>query len=179
MKLSINKESADALRIFAEAMPIAIENIAQSTGKLIQIYQSVADTFGLHTQDFHDMLIIIKKAQETATEAIQVLPPMLISTADEIDAYLAQANDNIKESSSTLNRCAQLLTIAVAATSMIYGNYDHHKNQKIKDVAIKDVYDITKSEKWTKELEVLNTAEKNRKELEKLNTVKKKRRDSI
>ena len=40
------------------------------------------------------MLMLIKKAQEETADAIQVLPKMLTTTADKIDAYIA-ANPNI------------------------------------------------------------------------------------
>lgn len=39
MKLALNTESATALREFAEAMPLAIDNIAESTEKVVQVYQ--------------------------------------------------------------------------------------------------------------------------------------------
>ena len=94
MKLALNSESASALRDFSEAMPVAIQNIVDSTERVVQVYQSVADTLGVHNQDFYNMLMLIKKAQEEAAEAIQVLPKMLITTADKIDAYVA-TNPNI------------------------------------------------------------------------------------
>ena len=89
MKLALNTESAIALREFAESMPLAIENIVTATEKVVQVYQSVADTLGVHNQDFYEMLMHIKKAQENAADAIQTLPPMLNTTADKIDAYVA------------------------------------------------------------------------------------------
>lgn len=89
MKLSLNTESAIALREFAEAMPLAIENITESTKKVLQVYQAVSENVGSHNQDFYNMLILIKTAQETAAEAIQELPIMLNDTADKIDAYVA------------------------------------------------------------------------------------------
>lgn len=89
MKLGLDRESAEALREFAEAMPFAVENIVEATENLVQVYQSVADTLGSHSQDFYDMLMHIKKAQENAADAIQALPPMLRKTADKIDAYVA------------------------------------------------------------------------------------------
>ena len=94
MKLALNSESASALRDFSEAMPVAIQNIVDSTERVVQVYQSVADTLGVHNQDFYNMLMLIKKAQEEAAEAIQVLPKMLITTSDKIDAYVA-TNPNI------------------------------------------------------------------------------------
>lgn len=89
MKLALNTQSAIALREFAESMPLAIENIVTATEKVVQVYQSVADTLGVHNQDFYEMLMHIKKAQENAADAIQTLPPMLNTTADKIDAYVA------------------------------------------------------------------------------------------
>lgn len=89
MKLALNTESATALREFAEAMPLAVENITESTEKVVQIYQSVAENVGPHNQDFYNMLMLIKSAQENASEAIQALPVMLNATADKIDAYVA------------------------------------------------------------------------------------------
>lgn len=89
MKLALNTESATALREFAEAMPLAIDNIAESTEKVVQVYQSVAEDVGPHNQDFYNMLMLIKNAQETAAEAVRALPPMLNATADKIDAYVA------------------------------------------------------------------------------------------
>lgn len=94
MKLSLNSESAAALREFSESMPVAIQNIVDSTEKVVQVYQSVADTLGVHNQDFYDMLMLIKKAQEETAVAIQVLPKMLTTAADKIDAYVA-ANPTI------------------------------------------------------------------------------------
>lgn len=94
MKLALNTESATALREFAEAMPLAIDNIAESTEKVVQVYQSVAEDVGPHNQDFYNMLMLIKNAQEAAAEAVQALPPMLNATADKIAAYVA-ANPSV------------------------------------------------------------------------------------
>lgn len=89
MKLALNTESAIALREFSESMPLAIQNIVESTEKVVQVYQSVAEELGVHNQDFYDMLMLIKKAQEETAEAILELPKMLNTTADKIDAYVA------------------------------------------------------------------------------------------
>lgn len=95
MRLALNTESAIALREFAEAIPLAIENITESTEKVVQVYQSVAEDVGPHNQEFYDMLMLIKSAQEAAAGAVQELPPMLNATADKIDAYVA-ADPSIK-----------------------------------------------------------------------------------
>ena len=56
----------------------------------MQVYQSVAESVGPHEQDFYDMLMLIKEAQEAASEAIEALPQMLINTADKIDVYISK-----------------------------------------------------------------------------------------
>ena len=81
-------EGVAALREFADAMPLAIENIVESTEELVRVYQSVAESVGPHNQDFYNMLLLIKAAQEKSSEAIQALPPMLISTAEKMEVYL-------------------------------------------------------------------------------------------
>lgn len=89
MKLSLNVESANALRELAESMPLAIQNLVDSTLKVVTIYQSVSETLGEHRQAFYELLLLIKKAQEQTTETIEVLPIMLNATADKVDAYVA------------------------------------------------------------------------------------------
>lgn len=90
MKLDLSSTGSAALREFAEIMPLAIENISESTVKVVQVYQSVAESVGPHEQDFYDMLMLIKEAQEAASEAIEALPQMLINTADKIDVYISK-----------------------------------------------------------------------------------------
>lgn len=93
MKLELNAESADALREFGRVMPIAISNITSSTLKMCSVFYSVADKLGVHRQSFYDMLVLVKKAQEHSTGAIETLPRMLNSTADKIDRYVAMHSD--------------------------------------------------------------------------------------
>ena len=88
MKLALNKESAEALRNFADAMPWAIAELASSTEKLMGVYQSVEGDVGEHRQDFLDMLTLIKRATLASQDAIQELPGMMRHTADMIDDYV-------------------------------------------------------------------------------------------
>lgn len=88
-KLSLNHESAEALREFATVLPIAAENIQLAADKLYATYQSVADDLGEHGQDFDELLLRISKSQVTATDAIAALVPKMNKTADRIDAYVA------------------------------------------------------------------------------------------
>lgn len=89
MKLALNSKSSAALREFAQAMPLAMQNIVEETNTVFQVYQSVSETLGEHDQGFRDMLESIQKAQEEAMEAILALLPELNRTADKIDAYIA------------------------------------------------------------------------------------------
>lgn len=87
--LELNMESAEALREFAEAMPLAIMNIVQSTERVVQTYQSVADEVGPHSQDFYDMIMLVRAAQERAVEAVEELPPRMRYVADQIERFVA------------------------------------------------------------------------------------------
>lgn len=83
----ITPEGAQALREFAAAMPLAIENITSSVEKLNNTFTSVAEGLGTdaHQQDFQEVLNCVKKAQEKAAEAIEVLPKRLEENAAVID----------------------------------------------------------------------------------------------
>lgn len=89
MVIALNSAGAQALRELANALPVAIANILTETEKLISVYQSVSDSVGVHSEDFRNMLMLIKSAQEKSAEAIEVLPPMMQRTAAEIDNYVA------------------------------------------------------------------------------------------
>lgn len=86
-KIALDLESAAALREFAAAMPVAVENITNETIKLVNVYQSVADNVGPHNEDFYNMLMLIKSAQLKAAEAVEVLPNVLNLIADKIEIY--------------------------------------------------------------------------------------------
>lgn len=89
MILTINEQGSQALREFASALPLAIDNITAETETLINVYNSVAEKLGTHNQDFSDLLMYTKKAQQIAADAIAELPPKMEQTADKIDAYIA------------------------------------------------------------------------------------------
>ena len=89
MELTLTHEGAEALREFASALPLSVDNIIVATDTLFNIYNAVADRLGEHSQDFSNLLIHIKKAQSMAADAILDLPPKMKSTADKIDAYVA------------------------------------------------------------------------------------------
>lgn len=90
MKIALNLESAEALRSFAQAIPVAVENITTETDKLIQVYNSSAETLGVHSEDFQTMILLIKKAQTDAADAIKILPAMMESTATQIINYVTK-----------------------------------------------------------------------------------------
>lgn len=83
-------EGAEALRTFAASMPIAIENIKMDTDALNMVYQSVADELGYHSDNFGEMILLIKDAQEKAADAIMELPKGLTQTAQKIDDWCAK-----------------------------------------------------------------------------------------
>ena len=89
MILSLNHKGAQALRDFAEAIPQAIQNISDDTDKLIGVYQSVQEKVGVHGDDFHTLLQSIEKVQKDAAQAVEVLPHMLVETAEKIETYVS------------------------------------------------------------------------------------------
>ena len=92
--MSINMESVQALREFADKLPYVTNNMQEQTEHLMTIYNSVADKVGVHEQDFLALLMTVKKAEEFAAEAIEQLSPMLRQTADKMEIYI---NQNPKE----------------------------------------------------------------------------------
>ena len=86
--LTLTNEGADTLREFASSMKLAIENIVEETNKLIEVYNSLED-LGAHEDDFAELLENIKRVQEEARDALDVLPRKMEATADKIDAYVA------------------------------------------------------------------------------------------
>lgn len=89
MVIALNSAGAQALRELANSLPVAVANILSSTERLVSVYQSVSEKVGVHSEDFRNMLMLIKSAQEKSAEAIEVLPPMMRKTAADIDDYVA------------------------------------------------------------------------------------------
>lgn len=88
MKLSLNIESAQALRTLADALSKTIVNVEESTKTLKDSYMSVQESLGEHADDFGYMIEHVNKAKETAAEAIEALPPKMRETAGRIDNYV-------------------------------------------------------------------------------------------
>ena len=121
MKLALNSKSSAALREFAQAMPLAMQNIVEETNTVFQVYQSVSETLGEHDQDFRDMLKSIQKAQEEAADAILALPSEMNKTADKIDAYIKKS---VSISPNSPHQCHDGRTETIA--SGIAMNKDNH-----------------------------------------------------
>lgn len=88
MSLSLNQESADALRVLADEMPRAIQQIDMATEKLMGVYAQVAGTVGVHEPQFADMLNRLKNAQQMAREPVLALPNKLNEVANAIEDYV-------------------------------------------------------------------------------------------
>lgn len=93
MKLSLNSESAQALREFADAMPRAMDSLVAATERLLSTYSSVSGGIGVHNEEFYHMLMCIKAVQDSANESVMALPPLLRYTAEQIDAFVANKPD--------------------------------------------------------------------------------------
>lgn len=91
--MMLTHEGAMYLREWADAMPIAIQNIITSTERVTSVYQIVSDNVGPHREAFYQMLLSIKKAQEDSVDALSSLPVKLRKTADKIDKYCDSSVD--------------------------------------------------------------------------------------
>lgn len=94
MKISLDMESANALYTLADQLPTAVNTIAEETIKLVQVYQSVSGSVGPHAEQFHQMLLSIRKAATEANDAIGALPAGMRSCADKIVAYVSSTTDS-------------------------------------------------------------------------------------
>ena len=103
LKLLLTHEGAEYLRLWADAMPNAINNIHESTKQLMRIYHSVSERVGPHSESFHQMLLCVKSAQENCNGALGVLQAKLYATADKIDDFPAFVeNDDSDQSPKVL-----------------------------------------------------------------------------
>lgn len=92
MRLSISKESASALREFANSMPKVMDNMENSTNNLLIIFNAVSESIGPHEQQFLELLETVRKAKEKSVDAIRELPYMLNSTADKMESYIGHGS---------------------------------------------------------------------------------------
>ena len=91
-KRYITREGAEELRKFANAITVTLDNIGQSTDKLLRVYSSVENSLGGRTYDFGELLNYIASTKDKAKDAIDVLPKELNKTAAKIDSYLNKRN---------------------------------------------------------------------------------------
>lgn len=85
MIIDASKKGAQALRDFAQAMPVAVENIECSTRELLRMYDSVQDRVGPHNDRFQELLMRVKTMTEEINDAITILPCELEKVATMID----------------------------------------------------------------------------------------------
>lgn len=137
LKKFLTPQGAQALRDFATAMPTAVEDIIQSTEKLINIYRSASEDLGAHSDSFGEMLDYIRKAQEKASEAIEVLPKGLEITASKIDAYLSKkpsAQSSATLSEKLLHKNDDVALGGLVATAPYKAKRNNSKNSESKSI---------------------------------------------
>ena len=88
LELSINIQSVDALREYADIILVVCDNLEEDIRKLIEIYNDVSENIGPHNESFESMLIGIKHVEELSAESIKELSYMLKCTADKMEAYI-------------------------------------------------------------------------------------------
>lgn len=88
MRIAMNAQSVDALRDFAQKIPLVMETIESDTMELMRKFSAVEEIVGPHARDFQEMLSLVKNAQELSADSIRELSYMLSCTADKMEAYL-------------------------------------------------------------------------------------------
>ena len=87
-RVDVFENGADRLTKAAKNMPIAMDNIVTETDNLLNVYNAVSEHIGEYNQDFSDLLMHIKKAQQTASYAILELLPKIKEFATKLEAYI-------------------------------------------------------------------------------------------
>ena len=88
MKLALTTQGAESLRKLAKQLPTTLNEIGTATIKLFELYESLSDNLGEHSDLFKDLLLYVKQAIALASDAINELPPKMEITAQAIDAYV-------------------------------------------------------------------------------------------
>lgn len=97
MKISANRESAEALRGFAKAIPRAVSGLHESTSELVNGFIAVSDTLGEHAEDFREIFLQVASFEDTVEDSISILQSGLLQTAEKIDQYLNRLNNANKQ----------------------------------------------------------------------------------
>jgi hypothetical protein len=88
LEIKLDYESVDALRVLAKALPQAVQNIGNSTDKIMKVYETVEEEIGPHSEEFKNILNNVKKSIVVSSEAVLKVPVVLERTADKIEDYL-------------------------------------------------------------------------------------------
>ena len=128
LKKFLTPQGAQALRDFAATMPAAVENIIQSTDKLINTYRSTSENLGTHSDSFSEMLDYIRKAQEKVAEAIEELPKGLETTASKIDVYLAKNSSVLKDGITNIPNPVEIATNSSTKIEEVINKQNVHRN---------------------------------------------------
>lgn len=88
MKLALDLETAEVLRVFADQMPRAIDRIDAATEKLLNVYAQVEGTVGIHEPKFEEMLKRLAAVQKQAREPILKMPHELNQLASDIEDFV-------------------------------------------------------------------------------------------
>ena len=89
IRLTLTPQGAEACRQFAKGMVSANQRITEATEQLKNSFRSLSGELGIHENTFQEIIQIVAKAQEDASDALTALPPQLERTAGKIDDYVA------------------------------------------------------------------------------------------
>ena len=84
MKLSINRESAQALYQLAETLPKTVKQMIAETLQLVQVYHSEEECIGPYRSQILEMLRMMRGATEDAGDTAGQLAKIFSGCADRI-----------------------------------------------------------------------------------------------
>lgn len=88
MKIEASYEGVKALRDFAEAMPYAVNQVDESTQRLLGTFNGLEGELGIRGDVFRALVEQCIKATAIALDAVSELPVNLRMTADELEDWL-------------------------------------------------------------------------------------------
>lgn len=86
-KIELTPEGANELREWSKAIESVVARTMDATVKLFEEYESVSEEVGPHKEQFHQMLLYVKKFKENSEESLTFFKNGLNTTADAIDEY--------------------------------------------------------------------------------------------
>lgn len=94
MVLQLNRETVNALRDLAAALPVALEKIANDTMDMVDVLHAAEERIGPHKEDIMHMLENIKEMLENNADNYNTIVKSLNAAADLLEEILNESIDS-------------------------------------------------------------------------------------